>query len=283
MSKIEAAIARFRQMQESAGLDPFSDAHPSRRAGGVRPPPKGFAPVPPAMPDLPVIDLDPQICAMHRILITDGIGPSNAPAISSYRQLRTRLLQRARSHSWSTIGITSPGPGQGKSVNSINLALNLAREMNNNVFLIDMDLRNPSICSYLGVRPPHELARYFEGGADLRDVFFSVGIENLTLAGGTAGVNDSSELLASGRVEELFEHIRKVATKPLVIVDMPPVLSNDDALVVAPKVDGVLIVVSQGLSRRDAVAQTIELMGDFNIAGIVINRSQSLVTEYYGG
>jgi protein-tyrosine kinase len=278
--KIEAAIERLKQMKDLSGAS-SQEVRSARRAvaNGA---PKRFASVPPEMQELPVVEYDRKRCAQHRILVSDGSGPQNPNAVSAYRQLRTRILHRARSHSWTAIGVTSPGPGQGKTVNAINLALNVAREKNNNVFLLDLDLRNPSVCKYLGVQPPQELLGFFTGTAKPADVFFSIGVENLMLAGSTSGIDQSSELLATGRVEELFGYIRKVAPQPLIVIDMPPVLSNDDALVVAPKVDAMLVVVSEGVSRRDAVQQTLDLLGEFNLAGVLMNRSKSLVADYYG-
>ena len=276
--KIEAAIERLKQQHETTGLAPLTEHRAGKRTVRRGAP----AAQPPTMPEPPLVDYDRRQCAKHRILLPGTDTASNERAMSAYRQLRTRVLQRARSHGWSAIGFTSPGAGQGKTINAINLAINIAREKNNNVFLLDLDLRNPSVCKYLGVQPPRELLSYFDGSTEFNDLFFSVGVENLALAGGTRGIEHSSELLATGKVEELLDQIRKAAPQAFIIIDMPPALSNDDALVVAPKVDGVMIVISQGISRRDAVAQTIELMNDFNIAGLMLNRSDSLVSDYYG-
>jgi Mrp family chromosome partitioning ATPase len=92
----------------------------------------------------------------------------------------------------------------------------------------------------------------------------------------------SSDLLSTGRLEQLFDYIRSIASDPLIIVDMAPVLSTADVLVVAPKVDATLLVVAQGKTRRDSLARTFELLSDYKIAGIVLNRSQELLTDYYG-
>jgi Mrp family chromosome partitioning ATPase len=112
-------------------------------------------------------------------------------------------------------------------------------------------------------------------------VLFSIGVDNLTLAGTLTSTDNASELLASGRVEELFAHIRTVAPEPLVLVDLPPLLSTDDALVIAPKVDACLLVLAEGKSRRDGAAKALELLSEFKLAGIVLNRSHAVVKDYY--
>lgn len=201
-----------------------------------------------------------------------------------YRMLRARVLQRCRDNAWSTLAVTSPGPGEGKSVSTLNLAFSIAREGNYDVFLLDLDLRNPSICRYLGLRPRVEVADFFAGRATAHDVFFTIGgVERLAIAGGTQSKANASELLASGRLEELLAYIKSISARPLVLVDLPPVVSTDDALVVAPRMDSILLVVSEAVTRRDNLQRAVSLLSNFNMVGVVLNRThESLGSHYYG-
>jgi Mrp family chromosome partitioning ATPase len=88
-------------------------------------------------------------------------------------------------------------------------------------------------------------------------------------------------LLASGRVEELFAYIRKIAPEPVILLDLPPMLSTDDAIIVAPKVDACLLVLSEGRSKRDGAAKALDLLSEFKLAGIVLNRSRTVTKDYY--
>ena len=232
-------------------------------------------------PEFQQVAYDPVECSDSRILVPDNPAASRSPAAAAYRVLRTRLLQRARTNQWTTIGVTSPGPGEGKSVTALNLALSAAREGNNNVFLIDLDMRHPRICPYIGVAPPMDINDYLGGDPQPEEVLFSIGIPHLALAGTLTSTEHASELLASGRVAKLFDFIRSAANHPLIIVDLPPLLSTDDALVVAPKVDACLLVVAEGQSRRDGAARALALLSEFNLAGVVLNRSSAEVTDYY--
>ncbi len=78
----------------------------------------------------------------------------NERVAAAYRIIRTRLLHTIRTHNLRSLAITSPGPGEGKSVTSMNIALSLARDPTCSVFLLDLDMRNPSLCRYVGVQPP---------------------------------------------------------------------------------------------------------------------------------
>jgi Mrp family chromosome partitioning ATPase len=233
-------------------------------------------------PEFVRIAYDPRACEESRILVPDCDGPEKPGAADSYNMLRTRLLQRMRANGWTRIALTSPGPGEGKSVTTLNLALSIAREKHNSVFLLDLDLRNPSICRHLGLVPNVEIFRFLTGEVGPESVFFSIGIENLSLAGGLTRIEDSSDLLTTGRLEQLIDYIRSIASHPLILIDMAPALSTADVLVVAPKVDATLLVVTQGKTRRDSLVRTIESLSEYTVAGVVLNRSSELLTDYYG-
>jgi Mrp family chromosome partitioning ATPase len=225
---------------------------------------------------------DPRVCEANRVLVPEENSEATLAGRAAYRMLRTRILHRMRANRHTTLAITSPGPGEGKSLTAINLALSIARERNNNVFLLDLDMCNPSICHYLGVAPRFGIARFLAGESEPAEALFSPGIDRLFISGGLDSTPFSSELLATGRVELLFDYIRSRATNPLILLDLPPALSTDDFLVVAPRVDSTLLVLAEGKTRRDGVQRTIEMLSGFPIAGVVLNRSHERTTEYYG-
>lgn len=235
-----------------------------------------------SMPVFPEIPYDPALCTENRIFVPELSVGLRSPGAAAYRVLRTRLLHRTRSNEWTKIGVTSPGQGDGKSVTALNLAISIAREGNNNVFLLDLDMRSPKMCAYLGTRPPIAVDDFLSGSGRPEDCLFSIGIENLSLAGSLASTENASELLASARIAALFDYISGVAYQPLILVDLPPLLSTDDALIVADKVDACLLVVSEGRSRRDQAAEALDLLAEFNLAGMIMNRSSAAVSEYYG-
>ena len=272
-NRIELALERAMQAKQrreaNKGPEPAQSSSTDQHPGPTRP-----------MPRFPEVAYDPSRCETNRVMLAES-GSFWQGGAASYRVLRTRVLQRARSNRWTTIGVTSPGPGDGKSLTTLNLALSIAREGNNSVFLIDLDMRNPRVCSYLGVVPPLNIDSYLADEGNPQDVLFSIGVEHLTLAGTVSRTNEASELLATNGLEKLFAYIRDVAPQPLVLMDLPPLLSTDDALVVAPKIDACLLVLSEGHSRRDSAAKALDLLADFTIAGVVLNRSRAVVKDYH--
>src|ERR1700759_3576825 len=102
------------------------------------------------------VTFDPHIARENRLLLSASVAEDRG-TVASYGMLRTRILHRARSKGWQTIGVTSAAPKDGKSLTAVNLALSLAREKNSVVILLDLDMRNPSVCRTLGITPQNEL------------------------------------------------------------------------------------------------------------------------------
>jgi protein-tyrosine kinase len=226
--------------------------------------------------------VDRDQCREQRVLL-NGAEDKDAAAVAAYRMLRTRLLQRTRTNKWTTIAVTSAGPNDGKTLTAINLALSMAREKTRDVVLLDLDMRKPSVCRTLGVLPPRELRGCLELGDHFRDPFFTIGNENLLIAGSVTPSEQASELLASAHFDALLSAVRDGVANPIVLIDLPPVLLTDDALVVAPKIDAMLVVASEGLTGRAELAKALHLLSEFHIAGVVLNRAAESTPGYdYG-
>jgi capsular exopolysaccharide synthesis family protein len=247
----------------------------------------GPAPVDPTIerPVFAQLHCNRDLAAHHHILLPGTPLAADGRLGAAYRMIRTRLQNLITTNGWTTLAITSPEAGEGKSVTSINLALSFARDGSKTVFLIDLDMRNPSICHYLGVQPPQSLVDYFAGECGPENLFFSIGSDNLAVAGTLASTDLASELLAGDRLERLFAYVRSIASNALIIIDLPPTLVTDEALMIAPRVDATLLVVADGQTRRDSLLRARQLLSDFSSAGVVLNKSTESIGKagyYYG-
>jgi capsular exopolysaccharide synthesis family protein len=225
------------------------------------------------------VSIDSAACRERRILLQDS-NETEQSAVAAYRMLRTRLLHRARTNGWSVIAVTSAGANDGKTLTVLNLALSMSREKSRDVVLLDLDMRNPSVCRALDVHPPHDISEYLERGADPRQLFFSVGTDNLLIAGCVKPSENASELLASPRFEELIDRLKRGTVEPIILIDLPPVLLTDDALVLAPKVDAVLLVASEGTTGRANFTKALDVLAEFPVIGVVLNRASETAPGY---
>lgn len=283
LDAIEKAKRLYREKAASAGapqnsrpgaIGDTSFRHDTREHAAVEAQPTHYA-------ELGRVVFDARACQRNAILLTQEQLDRNGGAAAAYRMLRGRMLNRAQANNWSCIGITGPGIGEGKSVTALNLAINIARDKRRFVYLLDLDMRSPSVFAYVGLKPPRPLADFFLTDVDADSVLFATDVDNLVIAGNASPTAGSSELLASRRLDELLGHIRRRSPTSLVIIDLPPILSTDEALVVAPRVDATFLVVSEGKTRRDLLERSVSLLSDFNLGGVILNRSGENVAEKY--
>jgi protein-tyrosine kinase len=201
-------------------------------------------------------------------------GADRRPAAQAYRMLRTQVLQRARTHHLSTIGVISAANGEGKTLTAINLALGLAAEPNQSVLLMDLDLKRPSVAQTLRLPLDQGLEAWFAGTAKLDDLWCGLeGVERFFLMPTMGSVPDSSEVLARASTSEMLQDLKDRDPGRLMIVDLPPVLLSDDVITIAPRLDGVLLVVTEGRTRREDIERTLELLSNTRVIGTVLNQS----------
>jgi protein-tyrosine kinase len=204
------------------------------------------------------------------------------PAGHAYRMLRTQVLQRARANALSTVGVVSAINGEGKTLTAINLALSLAAEPNQTVMLVDLDLRRPAIAQTLGLAADFGLETWFGSDDPTRKVCYALeGVERLYVLPTLTPVPGSSETLAGLGTRRLLNELKDRDSGRLLIVDLPPVLLSDDALMVAPLLDAVVLVVNERRTKREDVARVIELLGNTRIVGTVLNRSTESENRAY--
>lgn len=200
----------------------------------------------------------------------------------AYKVLRTQVSQRMRQHGWKTLAITSPGPGEGKTLTAINLSINLALESNHTVLLVDADLRQPSIHTYFGIEVEKGLRDHLLEGVPIEDILIHPEIHRLVLLPGSTPLINSSEMLSSPVMLQLVHELKRRYPTRLVIFDLPPVLTTDDVLAFAPYVDSALLVVEEGKALRDEVTRAVELLqrSNQNLIGTVLNKSEEKTAVY---
>jgi len=230
------------------------------------------------------VEISSLACEQYHVLISDSQVREFPAADAAYRLLRSRLANRVKTNNWFSIAVASPTQGDGKTLTAINLAISAAREKQKTIYLLDLDMRNPSVCKFLGITDIRPLPDYFLGHAKPEDVLVQTSFPNLVVAGALGSSEGASELLAGPRFSDLLAHIRLRSPDAFVVVDLPPVTMTDEALLVAPRVDAFLVVVSEGKTERKNLSQTLATLGEFTVAGVVVNRSSDTHTagyEYY--
>jgi Mrp family chromosome partitioning ATPase len=196
--------------------------------------------------------------------------------------LRSQVLQRCRQRATRIVGIVGASEGEGKTLTAVSLSLAMAADSNQTVVLVDMDLKHPSVAAVLGIPPDSGLEAWFEERMAVEDLLRSVrGHDRLLLLPTYRQLAGSSELLAARRTHEMLQSLAGTGEGRIVVLDLPPVLLGDDFLALAPVVDSVLLVASQGRTHRDDLQRMADLIGHERIIGTVVNRSSEHERRVY--
>ena len=200
------------------------------------------------------------------------------------RILKTNIFNPGSGEIPRTILVTSAVPYEGKSFIAANLAICLAQSIDRHAILIDCDLRMPSIHRLFGYERVPGLSDCLNNGHCISELLLKTTTEKLCiLPGGNKG-NNTSELLSSKGMAKLLCEIKERYSDRFVIIDSPPPSLASETKVIAQHVDGVILVVKLGSTRRELVAEIVESIGREKIIGIVVNwfDMRSLLSFLYG-
>jgi capsular exopolysaccharide synthesis family protein len=205
-----------------------------------------------------------------------------SPISEQYRMLRTNLTGINPDSPPKVIVVTSSGPGEGKTVTALNLALTLATDdKESRVALVDADLRKPEIHRLFAVDAQRGLSDFLAGNVMLELVLQRSRLANLYVLPGGRLPGNPTELLAGKKMEDLLTRLSR--DFEWVIVDTPPIVSLTDAAVVGAKADGVLLAVKMGDTPRPVVVQALDLLekARVNILGAVLTHLTTAMQDYY--
>lgn len=186
-----------------------------------------------------------------------------------YRVIRTRLTKYAPNTK--VVMISSPGPGDGKSVNAVNIACALALKSHSSVLLVDADLRRSRISKVLGIEDLVGLTDLLSGSAAPVDAIVqaqqSPALHILPAGRGSA---NPAELLDSPRWNALIQEFRD--SFEYVIIDAPPMYSGvADYDLIQLVCDGIIVVVRQDQTSRDACFTALKGVPANKLIGVVLN------------
>ena len=203
----------------------------------------------------------------------------------AFRNLRTSVVYATPGRPPKTMLVTSLQQQDGKTSVSTNCAITLAQLGTGDVLLVDADLRHPDLHRILDVPQTPGLSDLLVGGVGVAEVIRPTRIPGLFVIPAGPVPTNPAELLFSPRftqalaaVGERFAHI---------VIDSAPMLEVSDTLVLAPRVEGVILVLRQGHTGRDAAQRAVQMLGSVraHLLGVVLNhadvRSSAAGYQYY--
>ena len=187
----------------------------------------------------------------------------------AYNSIRTNLLFLQQGEKCPVFVVTSPTANNGKTINTINLAVSFA-QMGKRTLVIDSDMRNPTMHKMFSIPVKNGLSEILAGLTDNISVS-KTGIENLSVL--TAGKipPNPAELLSSNRMDKLLEFVRE--HYDYVFIDTPPINIVTDSTLFAQKVTGYILVVKADSTNTAEVKATVSNLEkiDADILGFILN------------
>lgn len=191
-------------------------------------------------------------------------------AKEAYKALRTNVMFSMPGSDCKSVGVTSSMPSEGKSTTAINLAISLA-QIGKKVLLIDADMRIPSVAGRLKIKGAPGLSDFLVGEAKIDDAVRLVEEYGVYVLPAGSIPPDPTGLLEAKQLEHLFSAIRKIYD--FVVVDLPPVNSVPDAVILARYIDGYLLAVREKVTKHKEVVEALKHLhlANANIVGFVTN------------
>jgi capsular exopolysaccharide synthesis family protein len=268
MEHIKKAIERARLERQHLVLHgPSPDA---ARALGPVSPIAGVAAEPAPAPPAQIVAMDRHHLQAMRIVAFDA-----AEARSThFDMLRTQVLQRMDAASCQTVAVTSPRSGCGKTVTAVNLALSVARQSEQSVLLVDLDMRKPQVARYLGLQPAAGVHDVVSGKCKLSEAILVPDLcgHRLAVLASPNPIASPTEHLVSSAMKTTVARLKKDLGRRIIVFDLPPMLSSDDFLAFLPQVDCALLVASAGESTMHDIAECERLIDPEKFLGCVLNK-----------
>src|SRR5262249_22732824 len=179
------------------------------------------------------------------------------PVAEQYRLVRRKIVEQYPGGG--SLLITSPGPGDGKTVTATNLAWCLA-EAGMPTLLAEMDLRNPSIDKLLGLSLDGPgIESLLQEGLEPNTVLRQVNRMQFYIASARKPARNPAELLAGTLIRDFLQWAKE--NYKWVVLDSPPLLNLSDSMELSTITDSTLLVVRARITPRVLVERSIELLG----------------------
>ncbi|MCF2906692.1 CpsD/CapB family tyrosine-protein kinase [Octadecabacter sp. CECT 8868] len=262
MEKLQAALDKARKTRQENGPEsPRAPAKPTRaaRSGDVED----------LWQALPAIQIDDRTLEKHR-LVTQVANTKATP----FDILRTKVLLQMRQNGWKRIAITSPMPNSGKTTTACNLALSLGRQSDLRSMVLDFDLRDPSVKTFLNHTPQIGLGDVISGNAEFADQAVRIG-PNVAFSMANKPESDPARLLLAEETANVIDRIELEYKPDVMIFDLPSMLINDDTRAFLKNVDCALVVIRAGKTRyKQFDISEREIAEQTNVVGVVLNAYQ---------
>ncbi len=210
--------------------------------------------------------------------------PPRRPAIQSdkdrYEDLKTNILTRYTDGSIKTILFAATTHGDGCSTTSLNFATTLAKDSRLKVLLIEVNLRTASLHEVFNIDDNQGLSAIVKDESDVGGKIKKVGAGNLFVIPCGGKYTDPVALLESEQFSDFLEKMRD--RFDYIILDAPPVPNFSECRALCARVDGAVLVIKSGKTRRQVALRAKRQMEEAGgkLLGVVLNKKKYYIPDW---
>lgn len=229
--------------------------------------------------NLPLLGSMPKSKELGSHALISDLNPT-MPIVEAFRTIRNSILFASVDKPLRSLLVTSSLESEGKSSIAVNLAISYAME-DKKVIIVDFDLRRPALDKYIGGASGGKgLMNVIAETASLEETITKSKVKGLDVLTSGPIPSDPSRLVESQKIVHIVETLKN--TYDVVILDMPPIMAVNDALVVGKNVDGVVMVIEHGRATFTMIEHSLALLQSarLNVIGAVINKFKTHKAAY---
>lgn len=204
-----------------------------------------------------------------------------APFATEFRRLLHKLQQVERATELKSIMVTSAMLAEGKSTVCAYLAITAAVQKGMKTLIIDGDLRRPTMHKLFVLRRKHGMTEILLEGFSPRDAIKKTSVDKLDIITCGDFHAEPTELFDVDAISTLVDDMKFYYD--LILIDSAPALPVSDPMLLAPKLDGVLLVVKAGSTQKKIVLRALDIVDPLRqrVLGIVLNNMNNTLPYYH--
>ncbi|MBI5644256.1 MAG: polysaccharide biosynthesis tyrosine autokinase [Deltaproteobacteria bacterium] len=201
------------------------------------------------------------------------------PIVEGFRTVRNSVRYASVDKQIKILAVTSSVESEGKSSNASNLATTFSME-DKKVILVDLDLRRPSLHKFFKISNRIGVTNVLAEGMKLEDAIIKTGVQGLDILPSGPVPPDPSRLIGSQKIKDIITTL--AAQYDMVIIDTPPVMAVNDAIVIGRSVDSVIYVIEAGKTTFAMVERVKEIVAaaNINLVGCILNKFKMQGRKY---
>lgn len=216
---------------------------------------------------IPFLPVSPETFARNRLV---AALPENRER-QAYCLLQAAVVQRL-SDGHRVVGVTGTENESGKTLTTTNLAISLAVDGHRPVLAIDLDLRAPGVHELFDVLPESGVEDCLFSGVSVADALFCPSVDRMAVLPARGGCANIDQVLSSCHLSTLLETIETRYSDRIVLIDLPPVTKASDVQVFEAMVDGILLVIEDGVTRERDYRRALASFKGHKLLGTVLNK-----------